>query len=583
MTYEDLLQQPEGKTLEFKENLNSKEKILATIIAFSNTAGGTLFIGVEDKTKHIVGMSDPTGAEEALANMINDSIAPQIIPTIAILNIRGRDLIVVEVSPGSSRPYYLKAKGVENGTYVRIGSSNRLGDFETIYSLRRTLQLKTFDEEPVYSARFEEVDAQFIEEQFQPHRSLKPGDWYTLGLKVKEGPKEYLSVGAVLLLGKQNMEHFPDAWIQAGRFEGTDKSNRTILDSQNIQGSLILAVDKAMGFMRKHVNVSLKIDGLRHVESWSIPKMALREAVINALIHTDYSMTGSRIRIEIFDDRIEITNPGLLPFGITIEHIKEGISKIRNRVIARVFRELKMIEEFGSGIQRIIRECEKAGLKTPVFEELGASFRVTLFKGADHSAAIEDLTEIKIITLLQKKGSLTTNEIAEAISLSTRQTRTRLVHMISKGMISELGLNANDPKKVYQLKEDFKNMFGLEMADPTTDKNLPSAPQGHFMVREDERRDMIVRFNVGGHQRIDLVFSPEVIQDYFYDGMDASEEKVFEKVQKIILADSIFIELVQNALIQKEIQNKLKRREIMQIHIRPEDFLKKDYHHLFND
>src|SRR3989338_11637348 len=117
----------------------------------------------------------------------------------------------------------------------------------------------------------------------------------------------------------------------------------------------------------------------KHKKTWNLPLTAIREAVINAIVHADYAQLGSPIRLAIFDDRIEVENPGLLLFGLTIEEIKRGVSKLRNRVIGQVFYRLGLIERWGSGIRRIIDSCLEAGFAEPLFEEIGTHFRVTIF------------------------------------------------------------------------------------------------------------------------------------------------------------------------------------------------------------
>ena len=120
------------------------------------------------------------------------------------------------------------------------------------------------------------------------------------------------------------------------------------------------------------------IGPVKRTDLWTLPPIALREAVINAIVHADYAQRGAPIRVAPFDDRLEIENPGLLPFGLTIEDIQQGISKLRNRVIGRVFQELGLIEQWGSGIQRMTAACRESGIDSPRFEEIGTHFRVTL-------------------------------------------------------------------------------------------------------------------------------------------------------------------------------------------------------------
>ncbi len=132
------------------------------------------------------------------------------------------------------------------------------------------------------------------------------------------------------------------------------------------------------------------------------PSVAIREAVMNALLHTDYAMTGCHIQIAIFDDRIEFTNPGGLPFGQTIEKALAGSSRIRNRVIARVFRELHLIEQWGSGFRRIVEACRGQGLKPPLMEELNNQFRLILYSEQIEEMIVLPWTQ-KLLEYLEKR------------------------------------------------------------------------------------------------------------------------------------------------------------------------------------
>ena len=168
----------------------------------------------------------------------------------------------------------------------------------------------------------------------------------------------------------------PDAWIQAGRFEGADKSR--IVDRAEIRSLPAPAIEEAIAFVHKHALHGAEIGPVRRKEGWSLPPEAVREAIINAVAHTDYAQRGAPLRLSILDNRLEVENPGLLPFGLTIEDLPRGVSKLRNRVIGRVFHALGLIEQWDSGIQRMIAACRDAGLAAPVFEELATRFRVTI-------------------------------------------------------------------------------------------------------------------------------------------------------------------------------------------------------------
>lgn len=451
MKLEQLLNRDEGKCLEFKQNADSSARILATIIAFANTSGGKLLIGVEDKTRHVIGVENPTDLEEMLASRINDSISPQILPNIEIFTWKDHHLLMIEVFPGNRKPYFLKSKGEAASSYIRVGSTNRIAERFMIESLRRTCFLKTYDEECMYEVNSEAIDFRLASELFLHKGGLSKKHMLTLGILTEAEDKIHPTIGGILLFTPDKERYFPDAWIQAGSFRGIDKTH--ILDSQDIHLPFIQVVDACMEFIRKHLNVSIVVSpgDVRHREVWSIPHTAIREAVINAIVHADYSLAGSPIRITIFEDRLEIESPGLLPFGL--KDIKEGVSKIRNRIIARVFRELGFIERWGSGIQRIISECREAGLSEPRFEEIGTHFRVTLYK-KHVSDPILDRIDRLICVVLHENEQLSTKIIAQKISLSDRQTRSRLIKLVDKGIVGEISRGATDPDKKYILREN---------------------------------------------------------------------------------------------------------------------------------
>ncbi|TAK77331.1 MAG: winged helix-turn-helix transcriptional regulator [Gammaproteobacteria bacterium] len=446
-----LLQSPEGKALEFKQDLSSYEKILRTLVAFANTAGGTLVIGVEDKTKNVIGIEEPLSIEERLANIISDGISPTLIPTIEISPWRKTYLILVEVYPSNNRPHYLKSKGLEKGTYIRIGSTNRLADAGMISELQRVTRSEAYDEQPMTELNSEAIDFIAASELFSEYRNLKKSDLETLKILTKYQGRYVPTIGGIILFGNNREKYFPDAWIQAGRFKEKDKQH--IIDFQEIHSYPAIAVSEAISFLQKHLMQAIEISAAKRSEKWSVPIIAIREAVINAVAHADYSQRGSPIRIAIFDDRIEIENPGLIPFNLTLDDLYRGISKLRNPVIGRVFHELKLIERWGSGIRRIIEACSDAGLEKPLFEELGIHFRVTIFTEKKHSSSISKLDKIDqaILALLEKNEGLSTQQIANKINRSARATRSRLIELVKNGLIVEIGTGPRDPKKKYFL------------------------------------------------------------------------------------------------------------------------------------
>lgn len=442
----ELLKKPEGKTLEFKRDLSSPDGVMRSIIAFANTAGGTLIIGVEDKKHHVRGVSKPLAMEERLANLISDNILPRLLPELEMLPWRRTHVLAVQVYPSPNRPHYLKRMGSDAGVYVRVGSTNRRADQDMIDELRRFARGEAYDEQVMPEFNSEAIDFRVASESFAPVRKLRRPDLETLRLVGKHQGRKVPTVGGMLLFGKDREHCFPDAWIQAGRFRGTDKTH--IIDSVEIRSAPVQAVQEAIEFVHKHALHGIEIGTVRRKDRWNLPSAAVREAVINAVAHADYGQRGAPIRICIFEDRLEVENPGLLPFGLTVEDLRHGISKLRNRVIGRVFHELGLIEQWGSGIQRMTAACLEAGLAPPALEEIGTRFRVTIHT-ARTSVQSVDKTDQAILDALAEGKGLSTQEIATTIELSARATRTRLSKLVERGMVREVGTGPNDPKRRY--------------------------------------------------------------------------------------------------------------------------------------
>ena len=225
------------------------------------------------------------------------------------------------------------------------------------------------------------------------------------------------------------------------------------MDRAEIRALPVQAVEDAIAFVHKHTLHGAEIGALRRKERWSLPPVAVREAVVNAVVHSDYAQRGAPLRLSIFDDRLEVENPGLLPFGLTVDDLPHGVSKLRNRVIGRVFHALGLIEQWGSGIQRMTVACREAGLAAPVFEELATRFRVTIATERVGPPLLDDTDQAILACLADGQGWLT-SEIAAEIKLSTRATRTRLAKLVGRGLVREIGTGPQDPKRRYFKAEE---------------------------------------------------------------------------------------------------------------------------------
>jgi ATP-dependent DNA helicase RecG len=441
----DILDRHEGKTLEFKENTNSTLNIVKTVIAFANTAGGILVIGIRDKTKEVVGVEHVLEEEERLTSIIADSIEPLLLPDIEILNYKKKELIILHV-PYLVGPYYFKQTGLDKGVYIRFGSTNRLADTETIAYLQRLSKQISFDELPCIGANIKELDSDLILKTLKPlHKTFNKKYYESLGITTTHHNKTHPSYGGILLFSPKRLFWLPDSIIRCVCFAGTTRE--TIIDQKDIVSNLISAIDEIIAFIRRHTSVAAKIGFVRREDVPQFPPTAVREAVINAIVHADYAMKGSSIQIAVFSNRIEMSNPGGLPFGQTIESALSGISRMRNKFIGKIFRELRLIERLGSGLPRIVESYKDANVK-PLFEEINNHFRVTLFETHFPRQAETEWAQ-QLLKVLAKEKTMSAYRIAQLWKVTDRTARNRLKLMIEQNLVRRNAKSSNDPTTTY--------------------------------------------------------------------------------------------------------------------------------------
>ncbi|MCA9485776.1 MAG: putative DNA binding domain-containing protein [Nanoarchaeota archaeon] len=440
------LSKTEGKHLEFKENTKSLQKIIHTIIAFANTAGGTIIVGIRDKSKEVVGLKHILEEEEKIANAISDSITPFLTPSIQISTWRGKDCLIIQV-PHAIGPFFLKAKGSENGTFIRLGSTNRLADATMIENIKRLKHHLYFDEIPFLEGKDIDLDLTLAKNCFSERsKSFSIKKARNLQLIVKHQEGLYPSIGGVLLFGKTDIknEYFPHTMVRCARFLGKTKTN--IHDPIDISVQLPLVVDTVLDYIKKHTVNSYHIEGSRGRLAKPFPLFVVREAVINALVHADYSVKGASIQIALFDDRLEVSNPGGLPFGLSLESALTGVSQLRNKVVGKVFRELNLIEQWGSGLSRMIDVCVSQGLVPPKFEEVDNFFRVTIYNALIKPKQLDEW-EKKIMSYVEKHGEVFAKQARVIWGVTSKTTGTRLRKMCDKGLLVEISSGPFDPHK----------------------------------------------------------------------------------------------------------------------------------------
>jgi ATP-dependent DNA helicase RecG len=384
MKLHDIIKQPEGRRLEFKEILPGASDLAKTIIAFANDAGGEIFIGVKDKPRMVVGIpaEDITELEERISNIVHDLCEPLIRPDISLVQADDKYLIRITIHKGSHTPYHLKTKSIEEGTFIRVGSTNRQATAEIIAELSRQRQNASFDGELGYTKDFAEIDistfaGQYAEITGEP---LTEKILSKLELIRLENGKMYASNALILLSDDEiRRQLFPFAIVECARFKGISPGN--FIDQKTIDENIGLQADQAYQFVLRHISQgSTDYVGVYRTDRWEYPVIAIREAIRNAIIHRDYSLTGKDIKIAIFDDKIEITSPGCLLPSVDFDDMESGQSDIRNKILAPVFKKLGIIEKWGNGLRLIYEELQKYPEINFSWKEPGLSFRVVFQK-----------------------------------------------------------------------------------------------------------------------------------------------------------------------------------------------------------
>lgn len=288
-------------------------------------------------------------------------------------------MIRTQVFKGSTPPYHLKHKSVDESTFIRVGSTNRLASPEIIAELERQKQNRSFDSELVYSKTMEQIDISTFKSFFLE----KTGEELTISVLSKlelfrREQGKNLPTNALILLSDDELrkQQFPYAKIECARFKGTVPGN--FIDRKTIDVNVGLQAEQAYQFVLRHISQgSTDYTGVYRNDRWEYPVIAIREILRNAVIHRDYSLTGKDIKIAIFDDKIEITSPGKLMPTIDFSDMESGQSDIRNKILAPVFKHLGIIEQWGNGLRLIARELQNYPEIGLSWKEPGIAFRVT--------------------------------------------------------------------------------------------------------------------------------------------------------------------------------------------------------------
>lgn len=400
--------------------------ICKEVIGFANTNGGTVYIGI-DNNGIIVGVDDEDKTILQLNNMIRDSIKPDITMFVkyeAII-LEDKKVIAIKVQRGTDRPYYLGNKGLKPaGVYVRNGTST---DPASEANIRK--MIKETDGDSFENMRSLEQNLSFnaTNEQFKKRNIVfNEAKMKSLGLFLKDG--EYSNVA--FLLSDQCT-----ATIKTATFNGTDKLN--FQDRKEYSGSLFDQMENVYQYLEMRNKKRASFNGLYRIDTLDYPLDALREALLNCLVHRDYSFSASTL-ISVYDDRIEFVSIGGLPDGINLDDILLGISACRNPKLAAIFYRLELIEAYGTGIPKIMSSYKDTGFE-PKIEVTNNAFKITL---PNLNYSIDEQTETednRIVAFIDKNGFITRKDVEELLGISQTSANRILKDMVDKSVLYRIG------------------------------------------------------------------------------------------------------------------------------------------------
>ena len=448
----------ESINIEYKVEMPKKsEKYMKTVIAFANGRGGRIVFGVDDKTLNIVGMNPDTIFQtmDAITNAISDSCEPKIYPDVTLQSIDDKTIIVVEIHPGPMRPYYIKNKGLVDGTYVRVAGTSRHAEGYMLKELILEGQNRYFDNEPCEYLEINEDDIKDLcdkmkkiaientwnDEEKAAIRDVTKNILITWGILKEDNGKIIPTNAYALLTGKMQIQ----PTIQCAVFKG--KTRAYFVDRREFSGPIQDQVQLAFQYVLEKINMGMQIKGIYRQDVYELPINSVRELIANAVAHRNYLEPGN-IQVAIFDDRLEVTSPGMLLNTVSIKKMIEGYSRLRNPAIANAFAYMKIIEKWGTGIPRILRECKEYGLKKPELIDFDGDFRVNMYRREEKSKTTQTTTQTtikltkndhEILQVIQNNPELSQKEIAMELGWTVDRVKYYLNKMKKQEVIRRIG------------------------------------------------------------------------------------------------------------------------------------------------
>lgn len=419
----------ESETIELKEMV--VDDIKKEIVAFANCEGGKLYIGVRDDGA-VVGLEDPDGTALQISNMVRNAIKPDITMFLHYETIEkdGKKIVEVEIQRGTDRPYYIAKKGMRpEGVYVRQGYSAVPA---TDAAIRRMIKETDGDRFEAMRSLNQELSFEACKKEFTL-RSVKFGALQMRTLKMIDQDGLYSNLG--LLLSDQCIHT-----IKVAVFQGTDQV--IFKDRREFSGSLLQQMNEVYEFIDFRNQTHATIEKLLRIDERDYPEIAVREALLNLLVHRDYSFSASAL-ISMYEDRIEFVSIGGLMPGIELEDVMAGISVCRNQELANVFYRLKLIEAYGTGISKIMQAYERQTVK-PRIETTKNTFKIIL----PNVNAIRETAEV---TLLNEPEAISDNRGSKALreeEKSILEYTQRHKKITKNEVVSLLGVSASTAARI---------------------------------------------------------------------------------------------------------------------------------------
>lgn len=377
----EIVKKGEDSYTEFKEERAHSDQLAAEIVAFANTEGGNLIVGVSDEGE-IIGVTNLDKEMQRIDNICANNCEPTVYTTIEKLVIDDKKILIVKISKGTQRPYRTN-RGIH---YIRTASGKRIASPGELRLIHQASGAIYYDELPVPNTSIEDTDLEYFEEFLK--KSLG-GGIEDFGIKTVDLLKNMkiltsyesdtvTTTGGLLFFGKHPEQHLPYCKVTIVRFPGNDIGEK--FEKKDIEGKLIEQIEGTERVLKEYLRSETKIEGFEKEEPlFEIPVESLREAVINAIAHRNYQLP-SQVRIFIFDDRIEIKSPGKLPNTVTVENIKLGFPLHRNPLIVSFLAKEHRMTEIGTGIPRMIRLLKEHTGREPDFEERDQEFIVRIWR-----------------------------------------------------------------------------------------------------------------------------------------------------------------------------------------------------------